>query len=460
MNKERKSHHVIDRRTFLKKLNAAASVVGITSLTGCASDKASAPASTTETSAKKKEGGMTYRTTPTTGDKVSLLGYGCLRWFSVVDKETGKIDQEGVNRLVDYAIEHGVNYFDTAPVYCNGECERVTGIALNRHPRDKWYIAAKISNLEKHQWSREETLKMYENSFKELQVDYIDYMLLHGIGMGGMEELEGRFLNNGVLDHLLEERKKGRIRNLGFSFHGDVKIFDHLLKLHDEGKYTWDMVQIQLNYIDWRHAQEEHARNINAEYLYGELAKRNIPAVIMEPLLGGRLANVHDHIAAILKQRRPDLSIASWAFRFAGTHPHVLEGEHRDVLSTRTIDTRRHGLPRLYGPEVRALSAHSMQRLQVLHALSVWHRHSGSPHPLQQMCERRPYAGGPSRPEVSRIPKSFPHRLRPFRAQTPSGKPLYRMRAVRTQVSATHQHCAPTAACGPFCGRLEAGTRF
>ena len=165
---------------------------------------------------------------------------------------------------------------------------------------------------------------MYNNSFKELQVDYIDYLLLHGVGMGGMEEIEGRFLNNGVLDHLLEERKKGRIRNLGFSFHGDVKIFDYLLSLHDAGKYTWDFVQIQLNYVDWSHAQEEHARNINAEYLYGELAKRNIPSVIMEPLLGGRLANVHAHIAAILKQRRPDLSIASWAFRFAGTHPMVL----------------------------------------------------------------------------------------------------------------------------------------
>ena len=245
---------------------------------------------------------MTYRTTPTTGDKVSLLGYGCMRWFTLRDKETGIIDQEGVNRLVDYAIEHGVNYFDTAPVYCDGECERVTGIALNRHPRDKYYIAAKISNLEPSTWSREETLKMYNNSFKELQVDYIDYLLLHGVGMGGMEEIEGRFLNNGVLDHLLEERKKGRIRNLGFSFHGDVKIFDHLLSWHDAGRYTWDFVQIQLNYVDWRHAQEEHARNINAEYLYGELAKRNIPSVIMEPLLGGRLANVHAHIAAILKQ--------------------------------------------------------------------------------------------------------------------------------------------------------------
>lgn len=225
---------------------------------------------------------MTYRTTPTTGDKVSLLGYGCMRWFTLRDKKTGIIDQERVNWLVDYAIEHGVNYFDTAPVYCDGECERVTGIALNRHPRDKYYIAAKISNLEPDTWSREETLKMYNNSFKELQVDYIDYLLLHGVGMGGMEEIEGRFLNNGVLDHLLEERKKGRIRNLGFSFHGDVKIFDYLLSLHDEGKYTWDFVQIQLNYVDWR------------------------------------------HIAAILKQRRPDLSIASWAFRFAGTHPMVL----------------------------------------------------------------------------------------------------------------------------------------
>ena len=268
---------------------------------------------------------MTYRTTPTTGDKVSLLGYGCLRWFSLRDKETGIIDQEGVNELVDYAIAHGVNYFDTAPVYCDGECERVTGIALNRHPRDKFFIAAKISNLSPEQFSREETLKMYENSFKELNMDYIDYLLLHGVGMGkGIEEFEARFINNGVLDDLVEDRKKGRIRNLGWSFHGDVKVFDHLLKLHDEGKYTWDFAQIQFNYVDWKHAQEEHPRNINADYLYGELEKRGIPAVIMEPLLGGRLANVPDHIALQLKERRPDLSIASWAFRFAGTRPGIL----------------------------------------------------------------------------------------------------------------------------------------
>ena len=312
----------INRRDFLKRLNAATAAIGGASLVGCGNASTGTTAAATK---KEKSGGMTYRTTPTTGDKVSLLGYGCLRWFSLRDKETGIIDQEGVNELVDYAIAHGVNYFDTAPVYCDGECERVTGIALNRHPRDKFFIAAKISNLSPEQFSREETLKMYENSFKELNMDYIDYMLLHGVGMGkGIEEFEARFINNGVLDDLIEDRKKGRIRNLGWSFHGDVKVFDHLLKLHDEGKYTWDFAQIQLNYVDWKHAQEEHPRNINADYLYGELEKRGIPAVIMEPLLGGRLANVPDHIALQLKERRPDLSIASWAFRFAGTRPGIL----------------------------------------------------------------------------------------------------------------------------------------
>ena len=245
----KKENNNISRREFIKRFNAATAAVGAASLAACDTT----PSSQTITSAKDKKGnaasGMTYRTTPTTGDKVSLLGYGCMRWFSLRDKETGIIDQEGVNELVDYAIEHGVNYFDTAPVYCDGECERVTGIALNRHPRDKFYIAAKISNLTPDTWSREATLAMYNKSFTELQMDYIDYLLLHGVGMGkGIEEFEERFINNNVLDHLLEERKRGRIRNLGFSFHGDVKVFDHLLSLHDEDKYTWDFVQISASF--------------------------------------------------------------------------------------------------------------------------------------------------------------------------------------------------------------------
>ncbi len=149
-------------------------------------------------------------------------------------------------------------------------------------------------------------------------------MLLHAIGMGtdGMREFENRYMDNGILDFLLKEREAGRIRNLEFSYHGDIKVFDYLLSRHDE--YKWDFVQIQLNYLDWHHAKEINPRNTDAEYLYGELEKRGIPAIIMEPLLGGRLSNLHDHVVSRLKQAESERSVASWAFRFAGTWPGVL----------------------------------------------------------------------------------------------------------------------------------------
>ena len=271
---------------------------------------------------------MTYRINPTSGDKVSLLGFGMMRLPSVSGrsaKEGGEdevIDQHMVNQLVDYAIAHGVNYFDTSPAYCRGNSERATGLALSRHPRNKYFIATKLSNFAPETWPREASIAMYHNSLKELKVDYIDYMLLHAVGMGGgMEEFEERYIKNGMLDYLMEERKAGRIRNLGFSYHGDVSVLDYLLSRNDH--YKWDFVQIQLNYLDWKYAKQINPRNTNAEYLYGELNKRGIPAVIMEPLLGGRLSNVPDKIVACLKQREPERSVASWAFRFAGSLPDV-----------------------------------------------------------------------------------------------------------------------------------------
>ena len=134
-----------------------------------------------------------------------------------------------------------------------------------------------------------------------------------------MKTFKARYIDNGMLDYLIEERKAGHIRNLGFSFHGTVDVFDYVLGL--DNYVHWDFVQIQLNYVDWLHAS---GNNVNAEYLYTELAKRNIPAIIMEPLLGGRLSNVPTHIMTRLKQRRPEDSVASWAFRFAGSPELVL----------------------------------------------------------------------------------------------------------------------------------------
>lgn len=310
------SNNPVSRRDFLKTAGAA----GIAAA-GAAACKSNSPA--LSPAADRQPGEMTYRISPSTGDRVSLLGYGCMRW-PMRQKPGGKdgeeeVDQETVNSLVDYAIEHGVNYFDTSPAYVRGMSETVTGIALSRHPREKYFIATKMSNFSPSTQTRQGAIDLYHHSMKALQTDYIDYYLMHGTGLNGMPAFEQRFVRNGILDYLVEEREAGRIRNLGFSYHGDVKVFDYLMSVHD--KYRWDFVQIQLNYVDWKNAS---GWNTDAEYLYGELQKRGIPAVVMEPLLGGRLSNMAQHLVARLKQHRPEDSVASWAFRFAGSLPGVL----------------------------------------------------------------------------------------------------------------------------------------
>ena len=334
-----------DRRRFLKLMGLGATMAGAT-LTGCksAADKIekTAKANTGEVPTDK----MTYRVNHNTGDKVSLLGYGMMRLPQLSPakaQELGfSLDQEAVNELVDYALAHGVNYFDTSPVYCKGDSEKATGAALSRHPRDSYYLATKLSNFSPASWPREESIKMFENSLKQLQTDYVDYLLLHSIGGGGMKMFNTRYIDNGILDYLKEQKEKGRIRNLGFSFHGDVEVFDEMMKMHDEGTTKWDFVQIQHNYADW---QNPEGKAKQSEYLYGELEKRNIPAVVMEPLLGGRLAFLPDHLTHKLQEQEPDMSVASWAFRFAGTQPGILT-----VLSGMTYMEHLQDNIRTYSP--------------------------------------------------------------------------------------------------------------
>lgn len=329
--------HNINRRDFLKIVGI--STLGATaSFYGCSSKRESENEGNTAVPIGK----MDYRNFPPYKDKVSLLGYGCMRWptLPAPDGTGNVINQEEVNRLVDYAIEHGVNYFDTAPVYVQGWSETSTGIALKRHPRDKFFIATKMSNFSNSDYDF--GVKMYHNSMKNLQVDYIDYYLLHKLGSPGKDGLQGRFLDNGLLDFLLKERESGRIRHLGWSFHGIQEEFDKALALHD--KYHWDFIQIQLNYSDWKHAS---GNNINADYLYSEIAKKDIPVVVMEPLLGGRLSNIPEHIFTRLKERNPEGSVASWAFRFAGSPEKVLT-----VLSGMTYMEHLQDNIRTYSPLV------------------------------------------------------------------------------------------------------------
>lgn len=320
----------MDRREFIKHIGGAAMATSVV-LSACKSgDEKPQPL----TGILDGQGEMTYRTNPNTGDKVSILGYGMMRLpveggGTFRDHPDANIDQEMVNQQIDYALEHGVNYFDTSPAYCKGLSEHATGIALARHPRNSYYIATKLSNFSPSTWSREASINMFENSLKELQTDYVDYLLLHSIG-GTTKDLDShqlfdtRYMDNGILDWLVEQKNTGRIRNLGFSYHGDVEIFDMLLRWHDEGRYHWDFVQIQMNYVDWHYADEYNTRNTDASYLYNELHRRGIPVVIMEPLLGGRLADQPDYIVKQMKEREPETPVARWAFRYAGTQEGVL----------------------------------------------------------------------------------------------------------------------------------------
>lgn len=296
----------MDRRQFIRTAGIGAAAIGVA---------ACAPKVMDEAQVTDFEGGLDGKMAENYPG-VGLLGYGAMRW-RMIKGEDGRevVDQEDVNRLVDFALGHGVNYFDSSPVYLAGQSEEAMSIALNRHPREKWLLATKLSNFSDS--TLENSIKMYKASLDIFRTDHIDYYLLHSISDGA--DFDRRFGSTGMIDYLLRERELGHIRNLGFSFHGNRQGFDQMMALHD--KYHWDFVQIQMNYVDWTHAG---GRDTPAEYLYAELDRRGIPVVIMEPLRGGRLSNMPQALADQLKSREPGLSVASWAFRFAGSFPRVL----------------------------------------------------------------------------------------------------------------------------------------
>ena len=327
----------MDRRDFLKSLGAGALATAAMAA-GCKNPNATGAEGFALGEVPTDK--MTYRQ-GTHGEKVSLLGYGCMRLPSLEDgkdgnQSEGDLDQDRINELTDYAIEHGLNLFDTAPRYCKARSEIAMGKALSRHRREEYLISTKLSNQNPSLWNFKGSKEMFEQSLERLQVDYLDFYMLHCVGLPGrdkdgnqvepMEAFQRRFVDSGMIEFLLEQRAKGVIRNLGFSYHGDVKVFDHALSMHEQ--VHWDHVLIQHNYINWRHAsdlaEEAGGGDANSEYLYGELAKRDIPVFVMEPLLGGQLANLPEFAIEELKRHEPQQSVASWAFRFAGNQPRIL----------------------------------------------------------------------------------------------------------------------------------------
>ena len=227
------------------------------------------------------------------GEKLSLLGFGAMR----LPVKDGEIDEEQTFEMVDYAIKNGVNYFDTAYGYMNGKSEIVIGKALKRYPRESFCLATKMPG---HQISDTYyPAEIFEDQLRKCQVDYFDFYLLHNV----YEESIKVYTDPkwGIMDYLLEQKKQGRIRHLGFSCHGLLPNLKEFLEIYGE---HMEFCQIQLNYLDWTLQ--------NAKEKYELLEQYNIPVWVMEPVRGGKLAKLSEVQENMLKSSEPERSIASW----------------------------------------------------------------------------------------------------------------------------------------------------
>jgi len=256
-----------------------------------------------------------------------------------------EIDEAAAFRLVDYAIAHGVNYFDTGWRYHGGMSEVMLGKALKRHPRESYFVADKMPGVLNP--TLEEAKAMFRTQLERCQVEHFDYYLLHAVR--SVESYKKVYEENGVLGFLLEQKAAGRIRNLGFSFHGDQETLEYLLSRDTK----WDCALVQLNYHDILHEYVPPTfilKNFNSSpaqprWVLEKMTASGIPLLVMEPLLGGRLARLNKKSLTVLQEEHPQASAASWAFRYVAALPNVLT-----VLSGMTYMEHLQDNLRTYAP--------------------------------------------------------------------------------------------------------------
>lgn len=239
---------------------------------------------------------------------LSKLGFGTMRLPVLTGKTAADIDYEQTEKIIDYAVENGVNYFDTAYVYHGGMSEVVVAEILKKYPRESYYLATKYPG---HSISDSyNPSEIFEEQLEKCKVDYFDFYLLHNV----YEESMSVYTDPkwGIIEYFIKQKKLGRIKHLGFSSHGRIGNLREFLDLYGN---EMEFCQIQLNYLDWTLQ--------NAKEKYDLLTERNIPIWVMEPVRGGKLAYFDEKTEAELRNLRPDESIASWAFRWLNTLPNV-----------------------------------------------------------------------------------------------------------------------------------------
>lgn len=260
--------------------------------------------------------------------EVSLLGLGTMRLPCETEQKresNPNIDYEKAQKLVDLAYKNGVNYYDTAYMYHCGKSEKFIGHALKKYPRNTYYIADKLPI-----WmcdTKEDMQRVFANQLERTGMEYFDFYLLHSLDKENFEKCE----KSGAYNFIKQKQKEGKIKYIGFSFHGTVDDLRKIVSAH-----KWDFAQIQMNYLDWE--------NQNAKAQYQTLEDAGVPTIVMEPVRGGKLALVNSEIKGIFKSKKPDMSVASWAMGFVASHKNIIsilsgmnsEEQMLDNLSTLT----------------------------------------------------------------------------------------------------------------------------
>lgn len=239
--------------------------------------------------------------------QLSGLGLGMMR-LPVINGDDSQIDEAKASEIIDYAMKNGINYYDTAWGYHNGNSEITAGRFLAKYPRESYCLASKFPGYDNSNMPK--VKEIFEKQLEKCQTPYFDFYLFHNVYEGNIDD----YLNPefGILDYLLEQKRNGRIRHLGFSAHGDLNVIQRFLDAYGE---HMEFCQLQVNYMDW-HFQ-------NAQSKVELIQKYNIPIWVMEPVRGGKLADAPEKMKSIMKSMRPDESVPAWAFRFLQAIPGV-----------------------------------------------------------------------------------------------------------------------------------------
>lgn len=311
------------------------------------------------------------------------LGMGAMR-FPVIDGEYSKIDVGQTEKMVAYAMEHGINYFDTAWGYHDGQSEVVLGNILSKYPRNSFYLADKFPGYDLSNMNKVESI--FEEQLKRCKVEYFDFYMFHNVCEMNIDAyLDEKY---GIFNYLIEQKRNGRIRHLGFSVHGSYEVTQRFLKAYGE---HMEFCQVQLNYLDWNFQKAKEKVELLKEY--------NIPVWVMEPLRGGKLASLSEENTAKLKAMRPNESVPGWAFRFIQSIPSAvvtLSGmsnfeQLKENIETFNTDSplNEHELSGLMEiadnmlqkntlpcTECRYCTSHCPQKLDIPYLISLYNEHS------------------------------------------------------------------------------------